>query len=37
MVFTNKTIQLNKKRIFHAKNEFFLSLKSVWNKGATNI
>ena len=30
MVFTDKMIKLNeKKKIFHAKNNFFLSLKSV--------
>ena len=38
MVFTNKMIKLNeKKNIFHTKNNCFLSLKSVRNKGATIV
>ena len=35
MVFTNKMIKLNEKK--YAKNNFFLSLKSVRNKGATSF
>ena len=36
MVFTNKMIKLNQKKNY-AKNNFFLSLKSVSNKEATSF